>query len=77
MAVAAGTVTEEESESVSISESLRVYAHCGRTRGVTLLLISLNAVSDLPCNIRREGGESLVIGGSSLVISEGKACNPL
>ena len=30
-------------------------------------------VSDLPCNIRREGGESLVIGGSSLVILKGKA----
>ena len=35
------------------------------------------AVSDLPCNIKREGGQSLVIGGSSLVILEGKACNPL
>ena len=34
-------------------------------------------VSDLPCNVRREGGSSLVIGGSSLVILEGKACNPL
>jgi hypothetical protein len=34
-------------------------------------------VSDLPCSIRREGGQSLVIGGSSLVILEGKACNPL
>ena len=34
-------------------------------------------VSDLPCYVRREGGESLVIGGSSLVILEGKACNPL
>ena len=34
-------------------------------------------VSDLPCNIRREGGQSLVIGGPSLVILEGKACNPL
>ena len=34
-------------------------------------------VSDLPCNIRREGGKSLVIGGSSLVILEGKTCNPL
>ena len=32
---------------------------------------------DLPCNIRREGGQSLVIGGSSLVVLEGKACNPL
>ena len=32
-------------------------------------------VSALPCNIRREGGQSLVIGGSSLVTSEGKACN--
>ena len=34
-------------------------------------------VSDLPCNIRGEGGQSLVIGGSSLVIFEGKACHPL
>ena len=30
-----------------------------------------------PCNIRREGVLSLVIGGVSLVILEGKACNPL
>ena len=38
-----------------------------------------NVVSDLPCNIRREGGKSLVIGGSSLVLVtlEGNACNPL
>ena len=34
-------------------------------------------VSGLPCNIRREGGQSLVIGGPSLVIFEGKECNPL
>ena len=34
-------------------------------------------VSGLPCDVRREGGQSLVIGGSSLVILEGKACNPL
>ena len=34
-------------------------------------------VSDRPCSFRREGGSSLVIGGSSLVILEGKACNPL
>ena len=34
-------------------------------------------VSDLPCNIRRGRGQSLVTGGPSLVISEGKACNPL
>ena len=34
-------------------------------------------VRDLPWNIRREGGQSLVIGGSSLVILEGKARNPL
>ena len=34
-------------------------------------------VSDRPCNVRREGGKSLVIGGPSLVILEGKACNPL
>ena len=37
----------------------------------------LEQVSDLPCDVRREGGQSLVIGGSSLVILEGKACNPL
>ena len=37
----------------------------------------METVSDLPCNVRREGGQSLVIGGSSLVILEGKACNPL
>ena len=34
-------------------------------------------VSDPPCNVRREGGQSLVVGGSSLVSLEGKACNPL
>ena len=34
-------------------------------------------VSDRPCNVRREGGQSLVLGGPSLVILEGKACNPL
>ena len=31
----------------------------------------------IPCNIRRKGGQSLVIGGSSLVLLEGKECNPL
>ena len=36
-----------------------------------------DAVSDLPCNFRREGGQSLVIGGSSLVILEGREGNPL
>ena len=30
------------------------------------------AVSDLPCNFRREGGQSLVIGGPSLVMLEGE-----
>ena len=34
-------------------------------------------VSDLPCNVRREGGLSLVIGGASLVILEGREGNPL
>ena len=34
-------------------------------------------VSDLPCNVRREGGQSLVIGGSSLVMLEGREGNPL
>ena len=33
-------------------------------------------VSDLPCNIRREGGQSLVIEGSSLIILEANECNP-
>ena len=37
----------------------------------------VRSVSDRPCNVRREGGKSLVIGGPSLVMSEGKACNPL
>ena len=32
----------------------------------------VHLVSVLPCNSRREGGQSLVIGGSSLVILEGK-----
>ena len=36
-----------------------------------------NQVSDLPCGIRREGGQSLVIGGPSLVILEGRGGNPL
>ena len=34
----------------------------------------------IPCNIRREGGESLVItreGGESLVLLEGREENPL
>ena len=35
------------------------------------------AVSDLPCDVRREGGQSLVIGGSSLVMLEGREGNPL
>ena len=30
--------------------------------------LSLTPVSGLPCNIRRAGGQSLVIGGPSLVI---------
>ena len=37
----------------------------------------IQQVRDLPCNVSREGGQSLVIGGASLVILEGKACNPL
>ena len=36
-----------------------------------------NPCVNLPCNIRRGRGQSLVIAGSSLVILEGKACNPL
>ena len=44
-----------------------------------LFELSLGAgmVSDLPCDVRREGGQSLVMGGSSLVLIEGKVCNPL
>ena len=38
---------------------------------------ALVEVSGLPCNIRREGGQSLVIGGPSLAMFEGNACNPL
>ena len=34
--------------------------------------VEARAVSDLPCNIRREGGQSLVIGGTSFVILDGK-----
>ena len=57
----------------------------GQTKPVRVFrLVSQHSVeekileaSDLPCNIRREGGQSLVIGGSSLVILEGNACNPL
>ena len=49
----------------------------GRDRAdVRALLLQVSDLR-LPCNIRREGGQSLVIGGSSLVISEGKACDPL
>ena len=44
---------------------------------IVIKLSDATFVSDLPCNIRRGGGKSLVIGGSSLVILEGKACNPL
>ena len=47
----------------SVEEAMRVSIH--------------SQVSDLPCNVRREGGKSLVIAGSSLVKLEGKACNPL
>ena len=38
----------------------------------TLLRERRAPVSDLPCNVRREGGESLVIGGPSLVMLEGR-----
>ena len=37
----------------------------------------IREVSDLPCNIRRGEGQSLVLGGPSLVILEGTACYPL
>ena len=55
VAVATRTVTEA-SESI-ISESLRAYAHCGRTSGVTLLLISLNArvTVSLPAGVATTG----------------------
>ena len=36
-----------------------------------MVLRDTEVVSDLPCNIRREGEQSLVVGGSSLVILEG------
>ena len=39
--------------------------------------LTFPTVGDLPCNVRRRGGQSLVIGGESLVMLEGKACNPL
>ena len=46
------------------------------SRGAAAPLAHLGAaahrpVSDLSCNVRREGGQSLVIGGSSLVMLEG------
>jgi len=55
VAVATRSVTEA-SESI-ISESLRAYAHCGRTSGVTLLLISLNArvTVSLPAGVATTG----------------------
>ena len=34
-------------------------------------------VRAIPCNVRREGGSSLVIGGPSLVMLEGREGNPL
>ena len=49
---------------------------CGKKPLVDELLMA-DKVSDRPCNVRREGGSSLVIGGPSRVILEGKACNPL
>ena len=34
-------------------------------------------VSGLPCDLSREGGQSLVLGGPSLVMLEGREGNPL
>ena len=54
-----------------------VYSDSRLPANVTAIHPELAQVSDLPCNIRRAGGQSLVIGGSSLVVLEEKACNPL
>ena len=47
------------------------------TAAGVLLIGGRFPASDLPCNVRGEGGQSLVIGGPSLVMLEGKACHPL
>ena len=52
-------------------------AELGHGRARAAVRGARELVSDLPCNVRREGGKSLVIGGPSLVILEGNACNPL
>ena len=49
----------------------------GRTRAIGVSNYEARTVSDLPCNVRREGGQSLVIGVTSLVMSEGREGNPL
>ena len=62
---------------------------CGKRRPVRVALgalsefkggvyeFELRHVSDIPCNITREGGKSLVISGSSLVVLEGKGVQSL
>ena len=52
-------------------------AHGGIPAGAASPVGIIVPVSDLPRTVRREGGQSLVLGGPSLVILEGKACNPL
>ena len=53
-------------------ELLEAFQSMAKRESIKILL-----VSDLPCNVRREGGKSLVIEGPSLVVLEGKECNPL
>ena len=47
---------------------LVAHARAGVAVHMQVLMAISGGVSDLPCNIRREGGQSLVIKGSSLVI---------
>ena len=62
----------------SQAELERLRAEAGMTCKTLAELQRLRAeASDLPCNVRREGGQSLVTEGSSLVMLEGNACNPL
>ena len=57
--------------------SLRLTLPCTACGMEEFSVLEHGQVSDRPCNIRREGGESLVIGGSSLVILKGREGNPL
>ena len=74
---------------VNDSDGVRATTVQQTKRGMHLLLVrhgqsqnnrieaEVGAVSEPLYSFRREGGQSLVIGGPSLVISEGKTCNPL